>query len=94
MNILLIYRFSHLLFEKRILKNVKNRLTRHSRSGKHGRLGHVIGTREMSRGRSVRSFKIQFIWFLSRKLGVIIWRDSKLRMIRSVRGTMVGAVWL
>ena len=26
-----------------------NRLTRHSRSGKHGRLGHAIGTREMSR---------------------------------------------
>ena len=40
-------------------------LTRHSRSGKHGRLGHLIGTREMSRqrGRSLRS--IHFIWFLT-----------------------------
>ena len=38
-------------------------LTRHSRSGKHGRLGHQIGTREMSRGRSLRS--IHFIWFLT-----------------------------
>ena len=24
------------------LKSINNRLTRHSRSGKHGRLGHVI----------------------------------------------------
>ena len=57
--ILLIYRFSHMLFEKQSGSN--NRLTHHSRSGKHGRLGHVIGTRGMSRGRSLRS--INFIWF-------------------------------
>ena len=52
-----------MLFEKRsgsFLKIVNNRLTHHSRSGKHGRLGHVIGTREMSCGRSWRSI---FIWF-------------------------------
>ena len=48
MKTLLIYRFSHMLFEKRSG-------TRHSRSGKHGRLGHVIETREMSRGLSLRS---------------------------------------
>ena len=36
-------------------------LTRHSRSRKQGRLGHVIGTRETSRGRSL----IHFIWFLT-----------------------------
>ena len=55
-----------MLFEKRSgssLKSVNNRLTRHSRSGKHGRLGHVIGTRGLSRGRSLRS--IHFIWFLT-----------------------------
>ena len=57
----LIYRFSHLLFEKRSESFRDNRLTRHSRSGKHGRLGHVSGTREVSRGRSLRS--IHFIWF-------------------------------
>ena len=45
------------------LKSVNNRLTRFSRSGKHGRLGHVIGIREMSRGRSLRS--IHFICFLT-----------------------------
>ena len=39
----------------------KSRLTRHSRSRKQGRLGHVIGTRETSRGRSL----IHFIWFLT-----------------------------
>ena len=39
----------------------KCRLTRHSRSRKQGRLGHVIGTRETSRGRSL----IHFIWFLT-----------------------------
>ena len=44
------------------LKSVSNRLTRHSRSGKHGRLGHVIGTREMSGRRSLTS--IHFISFL------------------------------
>ena len=38
-------------------------LTRHSRSGKYGRLSHVIGTREMLRGRSLRS--INLIWFLT-----------------------------
>ena len=38
-------------------------LTRHSCLGKHGRLGNQIGTREMSRGRSLRS--IHFIWFLT-----------------------------
>ena len=32
-----------MLFEKRSGSN--KRLTRHSQSGKHGRLGHVIGTR-------------------------------------------------
>ena len=37
-------------------------LTRHSRSGNQGRLGHQVGTREMSRGRSLKS--IHFIWFL------------------------------
>ena len=51
MKILLIYRFSRMLVEKgsgvfSSLKSVNNRLTRHSRSGKHGRLGHVIETRE------------------------------------------------
>ena len=45
--ILLIYRF--MLFGKRSgffpsLKRVKNWLTGHSRLGKHGRLGHLIGT--------------------------------------------------
>ena len=43
--------------------SLNNRLTRHSRSGKHSRLGHVIGTREMSHGRSLRS--THFIWFLT-----------------------------
>ena len=46
---LLIYRFSNLLFGKRsrfflALKSVNNRLR--SGTGKHGRLCHVIGTRE------------------------------------------------
>ena len=48
------------------LKSVNNTLTRHSRSGKHGRLGHVIGTTEMSRGRLLRS--IHFIRFLNASL--------------------------
>ena len=65
--ILLIYRFSRMLFEKRTgffrLLSVNNRLTRHSRSGKQVRLGHVIETRELSRGRSLRS--IHLIWFLT-----------------------------
>ena len=68
MKILLIYRFSRMLFEKRSvfffrLKSINNKLTRRSRSGKHGRLGHLIGTREMSHSRSLRS--IHFICFLT-----------------------------
>ena len=46
-----------------VSQKCSNRLTRHSRSGKHGRLGHLIGTREVSHGRSLRS--IHFIWFLT-----------------------------
>ena len=57
--ILLIYRFSHMWFGKR--SGFFSSLTRHSRSRKQGRLGHVIGTRETSRGRSL----IHFIWFLT-----------------------------
>ena len=70
MKIMLIYRLSHMLFEKWSgifgLKSVNNTLTHHSRSGKHGRLDHVIGTTEMSRGRSLRS--IHFIRFLNASL--------------------------
>ena len=50
-----------MLFEK--WSGSFKRLTRYSRSGKHSRLGHVIGTRGMSRGRSLRS--IHFIGFLT-----------------------------
>ena len=43
---------------------LNNRLTHHSRSGKHDRLGlNITGTRGMPRGRSLRS--IHFIWFLT-----------------------------
>ena len=52
------------------LKAVNNRLP--SGTGKHGRLGHVIGTREKSRDRSLRS--LHFIWFLTTRLTV---RNSK-----------------
>ena len=38
-------------------------LIRHSRSGKHGRLGHQIGTREMSRVRSLKSIYFIFFFF-------------------------------
>ena len=58
--ILLIYRFSHMLFEKRC-GCVNNRLTRHSRSGKHGRLD--TARNQNKSGRSFRS--IHLIWFLA-----------------------------
>ena len=59
---------SYILLTLNYIYLVNNRLTRHSRSGKHGRLGHVIGTREMSRGRSLRS--INLIWFLTKWITV------------------------
>ena len=56
MKILLIYRFSHTWFGKRsVFFFVIHAF------GKQGRIGHVIGTRETSRGRSL----IHFIWFLT-----------------------------
>ena len=42
----MIYRFSHVVWKAAwifsSLKRENNRLTRHSQSGKHGRLGHAI----------------------------------------------------
>ena len=43
------------------LKSVNNRLTRHPRSGKHGRLGRAIGTTNVTRS-LVEKYKFYLIF--------------------------------